>query len=80
MGIPLITNSGVGDVETIVGRYNAGIIIQEFSDKEFTAAAEKIASGLLFKSDGIRHGAKEFYSLEKAIEKYIAIYRSIFDQ
>lgn len=80
MGIPLITNSGVGDVENIVGRYNAGIIIQEFNDKQFTTAAEKIASGLLFNSDGIRQGAKEFYSLEKAIEKYIAIYRSIFHQ
>lgn len=80
MGIPLITNSGVGDVETIMNRYNAGIIIHEFTNKEFTKTAEEIATGLTFKSDEIRQGAKEFYSLEKAIEKYIAIYNDILNQ
>ena len=79
MGIPLITNSGVGDVETIMNRYNAGIIIHEFNDKEFTETAKKITPGLSFKSDSIRHGAEEFYSLEKAVEKYIAIYNSILN-
>ncbi len=80
MGIPLITNSGVGDVETIMNRYDAGIIIHEFTNKEFTKTAAEIATGLTFKSDDIRQGAKEFYSLEKAIEKYIAIYNDILNQ
>ncbi len=80
MGIPLITNSGVGDVETITKRYNAGIIINEFTGQEFSGAVEKIVSGPGFKSDDIRQGAKEFYSLEKAVEKYIAIYNSILNQ
>ena len=80
MGIPLITNSGVGDVEMIVERYNSGIVIQEFNEQEFTEAAQKIASGLSFNNNSIRQGAKEFYSLETAVEKYISIYNSIFDQ
>jgi glycosyltransferase involved in cell wall biosynthesis len=80
MGIPLITNSGVGDVETIVEKYRSGIVVQEFNEEEFTAAAEKIASGTPFNSSEIRQGAKDFYSLDSAVEKYIAIYSSIFDQ
>jgi len=80
MGIPLITNSGVGDVETITNRYNAGIIINEFTGQELTRAVEKIVSGTGFNIDDIRQGAKEFYSLEKAVEKYIDIYNSILNQ
>ncbi len=80
MGIPLITNSGVGDVETIVERYNSGIVIQEFNEEEFKTAADKIAAGLQFDAAAIRQGAKEFYSLETAIKKYIAVYNGIFDQ
>ncbi len=77
MGIPLITNSGVGDVEMIVNRYKAGIIIDAFTDQAFAAAAEKAASGFSYNSSNIRQGATEFYSLDKANEKYISIYKSI---
>lgn len=77
MGIPLITNSGVGDVEMIVNRYNAGIVISEFTDQAFAVAAEKTASGFLYNNSNIRQGATEFYSLDEANKKYIHIYKSI---
>ncbi len=80
MGIPLITNSGVGDVENIINRYNSGIVIPEFNDQEFEAAAGQVAAGQLFDRAGIRKGAIEFYSLDKAVEKYIGIYNSILKQ
>jgi glycosyltransferase involved in cell wall biosynthesis len=80
MGIPLITNSGVGDVETIVTRYNSGIVIDDLTEKEFEDAIKKIASGEVYDREYIRQGAKEFYSLDSANEKYISIYNSILDQ
>lgn len=80
MGIPLITNSGVGDVETISNRYNAGIIIREFNEKEFIKVASQVVAGATFNIEEIRQGAKEVYSLERAVEKYIAIYNSILNQ
>ena len=80
MGIPLITNSGVGDVETIVDRYHSGIVIEEFSEEEFSRASLKIAAAEHYDREGIRLGAKAFYSLDMAIEKYIRIYNSILKQ
>jgi len=77
MGIPLITNSGVGDVEKIVHQYHAGIVIDQFNQSEYLNAADKIAAGVQFNSAEIRRGAEEFYSLEQAIEKYNQIYNSI---
>ena len=80
MGIPLITNSGVGDVETIVKRFSAGIVIEKFTGIEFEKAADEIAKGILFNREDIRRGAKEFYSLEEANKKYIGIYNRILGQ
>jgi glycosyltransferase involved in cell wall biosynthesis len=77
MGIPLITNSGVGDVEAIVERYNSGIVIKEFNAREFTSAAMKVSAGKDYDKAAIRMGAKAFYSLDTAIEKYIRIYSAI---
>ena len=74
MGIPLITNSGVGDVESIVSKYVSGIIINEFTDAAFESASEKILNIENFDIAGIRRGAREFYSLESAIAKYTKIY------
>lgn len=79
MGIPLITNGGVGDVEMIVTKYESGVVIGEFSDEIFRAAALKVASGQQYNSAAIRQGAEEFYSLDVAIEKYIRIYNSILN-
>lgn len=80
MGIPLITNSGVGDVSAIVEQYHAGIVITEFTKAAYEKAAAAIAARKNFDKNEIRKGAEEFYSLEKAVKKYISIYNSILQQ
>jgi glycosyltransferase involved in cell wall biosynthesis len=80
MGIPLITNSGVGDVETIVAKYNSGIVIDDFTAAEFEGVTLKMVTGKDYNKTEIRRGATEFYSLDTAIEKYIGIYNSILKQ
>ncbi len=80
MGIPLITNSGVGDVQAIVEQYHSGIIITEFNKQAYETAAAKIAAGNNWNIAEIRQGAEEFYSLDAAIEKYNRIYGNILQQ
>lgn len=80
MGIPLITNSGVGDVQTIVEQYHSGIVINEFTAAAYETAAKKIAAGNNWNVSEIRKGAEEFYSLQSAIEKYNRIYSNILQQ
>ncbi|MBX2933360.1 MAG: glycosyltransferase [Ferruginibacter sp.] len=77
MGIPLITNSGVGDVEMIVEKFQSGVVLKGFTDQDYSKAVEEIQSGDITNSAKIRQAAKEFYSLETAIEKYIRIYKRI---
>lgn len=77
MGIPLITNRGVGDVEMVVEKYQSGVILKGFTEQDYIKAVEEIQSAAVTDSANIRQAAKEFYALETAIEKYISIYKRI---
>lgn len=79
MGIPVITNAGVGDVKEIVERYNSGYVINDFSENSYKALVVKINNGVPFNKNNIRNGAKEVYALENAIESYKKIYRAILE-
>jgi glycosyltransferase involved in cell wall biosynthesis len=77
MGIPIITNAGVGDVEEITAKYNAGIILNSLDPAEYERAAGLVAAGKQFNKAEIIAGAAEYYSLEKAVQKYLKVYRAI---
>jgi glycosyltransferase involved in cell wall biosynthesis len=77
MGIPIITNRGIGDVEEIILQYNSGIVIKDFTEEEYANVADKITSGNSFNTATIRNGAENFYDLFSAIEKYKRIYENI---
>ena len=77
MGIPVITNAGVGDVEDITTKYNAGIVLKTLDTAEYEKAAGKIAGGNIFNKEEIISGAGEYYDLNKAIQKYLGVYKKI---
>lgn len=79
MGIPLITNNGVGDVEDIVLKYDSGVVISRFDAAAYDDAAAGIAAGHQYDTARIRQGAQDFYSLDKAVEKYTRIYKAILN-
>jgi len=77
MGIPVITNAGVGDVADIVTESRTGIVLKDLNEKEFRMAADKIAGEAIFDKNVIRNAAMEYYNLDNAVEKYAEIYREI---
>ena len=79
MGIPIITNAGVGDVTDIVEKYHSGIVLKELNEKAFESTANLISQGFVFDKNEIRNAAIEYYNLNNAIEKYHEIYQKILD-
>lgn len=79
MGIPVITNRGVGDVEEIVQRYNGGLMVDDFTDLSFSKIIEQLDDAKV-DHELIRAGALEFYQLEKAVESYTTLYATILDR
>lgn len=77
LGIPVITNGGVGDMQEIVTCNNAGFITNDFSDESFNKIIEQVKSGTRFSKEEIRKAAAKIYSLENAIKAYTRIYYTI---
>lgn len=80
MGLPVITNAGVGDVKEIITQYNAGLVLENFSDAEMDRIIDLIQSGSHFDAAQIREAAKEIYSLEKAVLSYKKVYDRILNR
>lgn len=77
MGIPVITLAGVGDVKEIITKYNAGIVLESLNILEYEKAAIIIAEKTGFNKEEIMRGAKEYYDLNAAIQKYRYVYKKI---
>jgi glycosyltransferase involved in cell wall biosynthesis len=77
MGIPVIVNSGVGDVESIIEQTGGGFVVKEFSEKEFAEAINAIPRLMTKNADTIRNKAKDYYSLERGIQLYRASYNEV---
>ena len=79
MGIPVITNKGVGDVEEIVSKYQSGFLVNDFSDSSFEEVINQITWGESFNAEQIREGARDFYNVEIAVSRYLNIYNKILE-
>jgi glycosyltransferase involved in cell wall biosynthesis len=78
MGIPVIVNSGVGDVEAIVNQSGGGFVLQTFTPAEYHAAVEAIPALLKRDPGTIRENIRAVYSLEEGIRSYSKAYNSCF--
>jgi glycosyltransferase involved in cell wall biosynthesis len=77
MGIPIICNIGIGDVDSIL--LNNGFIISEFNDEAYNKTIETIMSQRQIPVDDIRHTALKYFSLNEGVEKYDHVYNSILN-
>jgi glycosyltransferase involved in cell wall biosynthesis len=77
MGIPVVVNSGVGDVEQTVENANAGYVLHDFKEDDFKKAVEAIPELLQKSPAAIRQAIKPIYDLEKGIQSYLSCYRQV---
>lgn len=74
MGIPIVCNSGVGDTAQIIKDFNAGSVVDEFSDSAFSKAIDALSNYDMNK--GIQ-GAYDVFALEEGANRYAEIYARI---
>jgi glycosyltransferase involved in cell wall biosynthesis len=74
MGLPVICNSRIGDVEKIVKTTDAGYVVEDFRKEDFDAALQAIPRLLSKNALDIRNKAMAYYRLDNAIEKYKSVY------
>ncbi|MFA5336439.1 MAG: glycosyltransferase family 4 protein [Candidatus Omnitrophota bacterium] len=78
-GLPVVINGGIGDTAATVEDNSAGIVVRDFSNKEYDRAAKGLAE--LARDGGAagrcREAAEKFYSLDSGIAKYEDVYKSV---
>ena len=79
LGIPLICNSGVGDVDEIMEQCIPELLIKEFTKEEYNRAIDLITNNYKANREKIINTSYQYYSLEKGVEKYKEIYNKILN-
>jgi glycosyltransferase involved in cell wall biosynthesis len=77
MGIPIICNSNVGDVEKIIQETKAGLLVNEFNEIEYQKAIDQLDDLLKTDPQKIRQAAIERFSLKDGVEKYHQVYQKL---
>ena len=77
MGIPVITNSGVGDTDVIINKYNSGILVSEFTKENYSKAINKIESFNNIERPSIISGANNYFSLINGVDNYFDLYKDL---
>lgn len=77
MGIPIITNSGIGDSDRIILDSDAGILVQNFTTAEYNRIIDQFDVLLISHKTKIKEAASSYFSLEKGVELYDAVYRTM---
>jgi glycosyltransferase involved in cell wall biosynthesis len=79
MGIPVISNRGVGDVDEIIKTYEAGIIVNGFNTSDYETACLEITSFARKPESYYQEIANMNFSTEIAINRYTSVYQKILD-
>jgi len=76
MGVPVIANSGVGDIAEIIHDTGAGAIVERYDEPSLTEAIRQ-AETAAKDSRSVRAAAIRHFALEAGIDRYDGIYQAI---
>lgn len=79
MGVPVICNSGIGDVDSIVQDNNCGFVIKNYYDNEFQEVIDCILGNTIFNKNEIIQTAIENFSLSDGVKKYYNVYKLLIE-
>ena len=79
MGIPVIANSGIGDTDEIINKYNAGILINKFTTEAYEAAVNKIPEIIKIPKNKLHTAANDYFSLINSSNTYLQLYNEVLE-
>jgi glycosyltransferase involved in cell wall biosynthesis len=81
-GLPVIINEGIGDSDALVDQWQAGVLIEEFNETEFEAAAREIEAMVVAPEARVkaRRVAEQLFHLETVGgARYAAVYERVLN-
>jgi len=81
-GLPLIINAGIGDSDTLIDQWQAGVLVSEFNEDEYAVAGREIEAMVAAPGarEKARRVAEELFHLERVGgERYASLYRRVLN-
>lgn len=79
LGVPVICNKGVGDVEEIMNKCMPELLIENFKVSEYNKIIDVILNNYKINKIKIINTSKKYFSLEKGVKKYTQVYKEILN-
>ncbi len=76
MGIPVVSNSQIGDQEELFEKYSMGVLVNDFNKEEYSKAIS-ILKTQFFDPTQLRVSAESYFSLENGLNSYQAVYEQL---
>ena len=77
MGVPVVTNAGIGDVDAVILKSHCGVLISAFSDAHYQNATTDLLTNIDTYKNNTIDTANRYFSLQHGVEKYAEIYDSL---
>ncbi len=77
LGLPVICNRNIGDLDNIIEDHKVGVLIEDFKESSYNDSYRKLSVLLNDKGlkDRCRNVAKELFSIEKGVVSYLNVYK-----
>ena len=77
LGIPVISNNNVGDIDIIIKSLNAGISLNCRNNIEINNCIKNIKNIIELGGNDLRNRSREYFGIEIAKKKYLSIYEEL---
>lgn len=78
LGVPIVCNSGVGDVGLLMEKTMPNLLIHNFNDSDYKNAI-KFVIDKKYDANKIIEEGKQYFSLKKGITSYYDVYKSVLN-
>jgi glycosyltransferase involved in cell wall biosynthesis len=79
MGLPVITNGGVGDVQNNITAVGGGLVVESFDQVNYKRVISRLDSILHLDPEQIRERAMALFDLRSAVAGYVDLYETVLD-
>ena len=77
LGIPIICNSGVGDVDDIMNECMPELLVKDFEKNEYDRIVNLILNDFKPNKEKIVNTSHQYYSLKQGVKRYKEVYKEI---
>ena len=80
VGLPVVCNVGIGDIEQQMQELNAGYLIGKLGPAAYRDVIEHLDDLLALRGEALRDRTRKALSLEFAAARYVDVYRQLEGQ